>query len=152
MTMQRRQFLKQTAAGAGALTFALTLPACAQGNAPAEGVEGAPLKPNAWVEVPAQGRVRFICGRTEMGQGTSTGLALLLCEELELPMADLDLLMAPAHRDFDHADYLLQTTGGSSSIRTEFALMLQAGASVRELFRAAAARHWQDRARTDQAG
>lgn len=143
MTMQRRQFLKQTAAGAGALTFALTLPACAQGNAPAEGVEGAPLKPNAWVEVPAQGRVRFICGRTEMGQGTSTGLALLLCEELELPMADLDLLMAPAHRDFDHADYLLQTTGGSSSIRTEFALMLQAGASVRELFRTAAARHWQ---------
>jgi isoquinoline 1-oxidoreductase beta subunit len=68
---------------------------------------------------------------------------LLLCEELELPIAELDLRMAPAHRDYDHADYLLQTTGGSSSIRTEFSLMLDAGASVRELFRAAAARAWE---------
>ncbi len=143
MNPHRRDFLKRSAAGTAALTFAITLPACAQGDAPAGDTEAAPLKPIAWVQVPPRGRVRVICGRTEMGQGTSTGLALLLCEELELPLTELDLRMAPAHRDYDHADYRLQTTGGSSSIRTEFMLMLQAGASVRELFREAAARRWQ---------
>ncbi len=143
MKPNRRQFLQYTATSAAALSFALVLPVGAQSTAPAGAAEVQPLKPNAWVEVPPNGRVRFICGRTEMGQGTSTGLALLLCEELDLPLAELDLLMAPAHRDYDHADYLVQTTGGSSSIRTEFTLMLQAGASVRELFRAAAARRWQ---------
>jgi CO/xanthine dehydrogenase Mo-binding subunit len=143
MNRGRRQFLQRSAAGAGALSVAVLLPACAQDATPAGAPEAQPIKPVAWVEVPPKGRVRFICGRTEMGQGTSTGLALLLCEELELPLAELDLRMAPAHRDFDHADYRLQTTGGSSSIRTEWHTMLQAGASVRELFREAAARHWQ---------
>lgn len=143
MNDQRRLFLKRSAAGVGALSLAIVLPLDSRGG-PAPGANAqSPLKPNAWVEIPPQGRVRFICGRTEMGQGTSTGLALLLLEELELPMSELDVLMAPADRRYDHADYLLQTTGGSSSIRTEFALMLQAGASVRELFRAAAARRWQ---------
>ena len=141
MNRRRRRFLQGTAASAGTLTLALVLPVRAHGG-PGASAEP-PLKPNAWVEVPPQGKLRFICGRTEMGQGSSTGLGLLLCEELELPLAELELRIAPADRAFDHADYLLQTTGGSSSIRTEYLLMLQAGASVRELFRGAAARRWQ---------
>lgn len=133
--MKRRDFLQ----GSAALTLAIVLPQPGHSaSAPAD----AAMKPNAWVEVPPGGRVRFTSGRTEMGQGSSTGLAMLLCEELELPLAELDLRMAPANRAFDHVDYLLQTTGGSSSIRTEYLLMLQAGASVRELFRNAAARRW----------
>lgn len=142
MNHQRRLFLERSLATAGALTIGLTLPGCAQDMATTPDKPTSSLKPNAWVEVVPHGRVRFICGRTEMGQGSSTGLALLLCEELELPVDQLDLQLAPAHRDYDHADYLLQTTGGSSSIRTEFHLMRQAGASVRELFRQAAAQHW----------
>lgn len=143
MNPRRRLFLKRSATGAGALTLAIVLPTCAQVGSPGGAPVSSALKPNAWVEVPAGGRVRFICGRSEMGQGASTGLALLLCEELELPVADLDLLMAPADRDYDHVDYRLQTTGGSSSLHSEFTLMRRAGASVRELFRTAAARRWQ---------
>jgi isoquinoline 1-oxidoreductase subunit beta len=140
MKADRRQFL----VGSGALTLAIALPAAAQKpGATALAATGPALKPNAWVEVQAQGRVRFICGRTEMGQGSSTGLAMLLCEELELPWQELDLVLAPASRDYDHAQYMLQTTGGSSSVRAEFKTMQQAGASVRELFRNAAAQLWQ---------
>ncbi|MEY3272889.1 MAG: hypothetical protein RLZZ341_1790, partial [Pseudomonadota bacterium] len=85
MNDQRRLFLKRSAAGVGALSLAIVLPLDSRGG-PAPGASAqSPLKPNAWVEIPLQGRVRFICGRTEMGQGTSTGLALLLLEELELP-------------------------------------------------------------------
>lgn len=69
-----------------------------------------------------------------------TPLLWVLREELGLPLAGPDLVLAPAHRDYNHADYRLQTTGGSCSIRAEFVVISRAGASVRELFRAAAAR------------
>jgi isoquinoline 1-oxidoreductase beta subunit len=141
MNLQRRLFLKSSAASAGALTLSFALQVHAQDTGSGS-LNEAPIKPNAWVEVPPKGKLRFICGRSEMGQGSSTGLALLLCEELELPFEQIELRLAPADRVFDHADYQLQTTGGSSSIRTEYQLMLQAGASVRELFRNAAARRW----------
>ncbi len=142
MKRGRRAFMRHTAIGAGSLSLALVLPACARGRDDAGAPAGASLKPNAWVEVVPQGRVRFVCGRTEMGQGSATGLAMLLCEELELPLLALDLAIAPADRAYDHAEYRLQTTGGSSSIRSEFVMISRAGASVRELFRAAAARRW----------
>jgi isoquinoline 1-oxidoreductase beta subunit len=143
MNPARRAFLKHSAAGAGAFTLAIALPGCAPVALTEGAGASAALKPNAWIRITPGGPVRFVCGRSEMGQGSSTGLALLLCEELELPLADLELTMAPGHRDYDHAEYRLQTTGGSSSIRTEYMLMREAGAGVRELFRAAAGRHWQ---------
>jgi isoquinoline 1-oxidoreductase subunit beta len=141
----RRAFIKQSLMGVSTVTLGFYLPSAA--SAPAVGTEpNTALRPNAWVEIPPQGRIRFICARTEMGQGSSTGLAMLLCEEMEIALQDIELVIAPASRAYDHVEYLLQTTGGSSSIRTEFTLMLQAGASVRELFKMAAAQRWQVRA------
>ena len=137
----RRSFMRNALVNAGTITVGLHLPAALANNAQGDPQKLA-LKPNAWVEIPPQWRIRFICGRSEMGQGTATGIAMLLCEELEVPLEDIDLVLAPASRDYDHVDYLLQTTGGSSSIRSEYKLMLQAGASVRELFKLAAAQHW----------
>jgi isoquinoline 1-oxidoreductase subunit beta len=141
----RRRFIKQSLATAGVLTVGFYLPTGNASNSPRDEPNAA-FKPNAWVEIPQQGKIRFICGRTEMGQGSSTGLAMLLCEEMDIELADVELVIAPGNRDYDHPDYLLQTTGGSSSIRTEFKLMLQAGASVRELFKLAAAQRWQVKA------
>jgi isoquinoline 1-oxidoreductase subunit beta len=136
----RRKFIQNTVATVGAITVGMHLPSLAASTSDDKAIGS--IKPNAWVEIPAKGRIRFICGRTEMGQGSSTGLAMLLCEELEISLQDIDLLMAPANRAYDHSAYLVQTTGGSSSIHAEFKLMLQAGASVRELFKLAAAKHW----------
>jgi isoquinoline 1-oxidoreductase subunit beta len=140
----RRTFIQKSAATAGSITVGLHLPSVAAADSANK--PNGNFKPNAWVEIPLTGRVRFICGRTEMGQGSSTGLAMLLCEEMELGLQDIDLVMAHASRDYDHPAYFVQTTGGSSSIHAEFKLMLQAGASIRELFKLAAAQRWQVKA------
>jgi isoquinoline 1-oxidoreductase subunit beta len=144
-TPSRRDFIQKSLVTAGSITVAFYLPSLGVADTTVSKLSSS-LKPNAWVEIPSTGRIRFICGRTEMGQGSSTGLAMLLCEELEVSLQDIDLVMAPASRAYDHAAYLVQTTGGSSSIHAEFKLMLQAGASVRELFKLAAAKHWQVKA------
>jgi isoquinoline 1-oxidoreductase subunit beta len=141
LVTNRRAFIQKSLATVGSISIGLYLPSTNAANDTLS-KPSLHLKPNAWVEIPTQGRIRFICGRTEMGQGSSTGLAMLLCEELEVSLEDIDLVMAPAGRAYDHPAYLVQTTGGSSSIHAEFKLMLQAGASVRELFKLAAANNW----------
>jgi isoquinoline 1-oxidoreductase subunit beta len=144
MNNARRAFIQKSLATAGSVTVGIHLPSIAVADSMNK--SAANFKPNAWVEIPVSGRIRFICGRTEMGQGSSTGLAMLLCEEMEVNLQDIDLVMAPASREYDHPAYFVQTTGGSSSIHAEFKLMLQAGASIRELFKLAAAQRWQVKA------
>jgi isoquinoline 1-oxidoreductase subunit beta len=141
----RRKFIQNSVVVVGSIIVGVYLPSVASAST-TDKKSLSSLKPNAWIEIPAQGQIRFICGRTEMGQGSSTGLAMLICEELEISLQDIDLLMAPANRAYDHSAYFVQTTGGSSSIHAEFKLMLQAGASVRELFKLAAAKRWQVKA------
>jgi isoquinoline 1-oxidoreductase subunit beta len=138
----RRAFIQKSLATAGSIAIGIYLPTAAAAADSNGNQSTLAFKPNAWVEIPDQGKIRFICGRTEMGQGSSTGLAMLLCEEMEISLQDIALLIAPASREYDHPAYLVQTTGGSSSIHNEFKLMLQAGASIRELFKLAAAKHW----------
>jgi isoquinoline 1-oxidoreductase subunit beta len=141
----RRSFIQHSVAITGSIAVGIYLPSVAATEVNSI-TSTANFKPNAWVEIPTQGRIRFICGRTEMGQGSSTGLAMLLCEELEVSLQEIDLVMAHASREYDHPAYFVQTTGGSSSIHAEYKLMLQAGASIRELFKLAAAQRWQVKA------
>ena len=77
--MNRRDFLGSAAAAAatplaGSFVFGFASQAAAQGAAP---------EVNAWVVVQPDERVIIRIVRSEMGQGTLTGLAQLVAEELE---------------------------------------------------------------------
>ena len=82
LSLNRRDFLGSTAAAAtsvaaplaGSFVFGFASQACAQGAAP---------EVNAWVVVQPDERVIIRIARSEMGQGTLTGLAQLVAEELE---------------------------------------------------------------------
>ena len=81
--LTRRQFLGTGAAGAG-LVVAFHIPFT--GSAMAQAAAAAPALPpeiNAWVVVQPDERVIVRIARSEMGQGTLTGLAQLVAEELE---------------------------------------------------------------------
>ena len=88
--MRRRDFLQGVAAGA--LTFFFTTPV---GSAPI-----VPTRPgaypqdfNAYLKISADGRVGCFVGKTELGQGAMTVLAMLVAEELELDPAQVDMLL-----------------------------------------------------------
>jgi isoquinoline 1-oxidoreductase beta subunit len=78
--LSRRTFM--TAAGILALGFALPFPS---DEAAAETSTGATSSPeiNAWVVIKPDDTVIIRVARSEMGQGTLTGLAQLVAEELE---------------------------------------------------------------------
>ena len=150
----RRQFLiKSLGTGAG-LTLGLQLSACnreADTAAPAgPGMAGGKtlaatrFEPNAFVRITPDNRVTVIVKHLEMGQGTYTGLATLVAEELDADWSQVDVEGAPA--DPDKYNNLLwgrvQGTGSSTAMANSFEQMRKAGAAARAMLVAAAAQQW----------
>lgn len=133
--LSRRSFLQVSAAAGGGLLLSLRLPAAAAGSA-------AEFAPNAFVRIAADGAVRVVINKSEMGQGVSTSLAMAVAEELDAAWAQVGFEFAPAHPDYAHPGYPIQFTGGSTSTLGMTEPMRRAGAVARAMLVAAAARQW----------
>jgi isoquinoline 1-oxidoreductase beta subunit len=132
--ISRRTALKttfQTAAGA-ALVIGLEVP---RGKAANEKPLVNPL--TSWIKIDDQGKITLSYSKSEMGQGISTSLPMILAEELGADWKDVRVEHAPLDRAFGP-----QGTGGSGSITTLYTPLRQAGAAARTMLVAAAAQHW----------
>ncbi|HTK33695.1 MAG TPA: xanthine dehydrogenase family protein molybdopterin-binding subunit [Caulobacteraceae bacterium] len=98
----------------------------------------------AWLVIDPDNSVTIRIPHQEMGQGTSTALAMLVAEELECDWAKVRIEYASANRNRREGGKLYggMQTVGSQGVRTSVAMMQQAGASARERLRMAAARQW----------
>lgn len=151
--ISRREFLI-TGLGAGAgLTLGLYLSGCDR-NAeklagPETGATGDPGKilfePNAFVRITDDNKVIVIIKHLEMGQGTYTGLAALVAEELDADWSQIISEGAPADASRYNNLFWGQTqgTGGSTAMPNSFTQMRKAGAVARHMLVAAAAEQWQ---------
>lgn len=98
----------------------------------------------AWLVIDPDNTVTVRIPHQEMGQGTSTALAMLVAEELECDWSDVRIEYASANRNQREGGKLYQsmTTVGSRGVRSSVDMMQQAGASARERLRVAAAQQW----------
>ena len=140
--VDRRDFLKTSAAVGGGLILSVALPSMSR-PAWAQARASSPFAPNAFIRIDRQGAVTLVMPMVEMGQGTYTSLAMLLAEELEVDLDQVKLEHAPPN-DALYANALLhiQTTGLSASIRAFWTPLREAGAVARTLLIAAAAKQW----------
>ncbi len=122
-TVDRRDFLRMTATGL-LVMFAIDPLAAAQGHGgAAQGREGPPTDVNAYIHVGADGRVTCFVGKVELGQGAMTSLPQLAAEELDVPLASVDVVMGDTDVcPFDRGTF------GSQTIRG-FGPMLRAAAA-----------------------
>jgi isoquinoline 1-oxidoreductase subunit beta len=143
----RRDFLKSAGTvGAMALTIGFewggsTRRALAVGPAtPA----GAAFTPNAFLRVGADNSVTVIAKHLEMGQGTYTGIATIVAEELDADWAQVRVESAPADakRYANLAFGTMQGTGGSSAMANSWMQLREAGGKARAMLLAAAAKEW----------
>ncbi|MCE2692094.1 MAG: molybdopterin-dependent oxidoreductase [Rubrivivax sp.] len=135
--MRRRTFLG-TAAASGSLVvgFHVPLPASAQGQAAAPEV-------NAWVVVQPDERVIVRIARSEMGQGTLTGLAQMVAEELECDWARVTTeYPTPGQNLARNRVWGNFSTGGSRGIRESQDYVRKGGAAARMVLVQAAAQGW----------
>ena len=134
----RREFLQTaTVAGAG-LVIGFHLPAGGR-----RGVSyPAPFAPNAWLRIRPDESVLVIVDRSEMGQGVTTSLPMLLAEELEADWSKIKIESAPADKAYINPMFGMQGTGGSTSVRAAYTPLRKAGAAAREMLVTAAAETW----------
>ncbi|MBI1422086.1 MAG: molybdopterin-dependent oxidoreductase [Gammaproteobacteria bacterium] len=131
-TIDRRQFLLLSAAGTATLVLGV-FPTRATASNKSQDT----LQPVAWIAIHPDNRIVFHMSKSEMGQGVTTALAMLVAEELHVDLAQLDVQQA----DFDPR-YGDQNTGGSSSIQSNWQTLREAAAVTRELLLDAAAKRW----------
>ena len=130
--LSRRQLL----AGSGALCFAFLAGGqigVSRGSAMAQGAETLQFGP--WVRISADGRIVIRFAATEMGQGVSTALPMILAEEMdaEWEMVDVEQVSAGPLDVFGNPRTGgIMYTAGSSSIEGYFDTMRRAGAGVRQ--------------------
>jgi isoquinoline 1-oxidoreductase subunit beta len=102
------------------------------------------LSPNAFVRIDTKGKVLVTSRHLEMGQGTYTGLATLIAEELDADWTSVTVEGAGA----DDKKYGnpgmggMQGTGGSNAMAGAWEQHRKAGATARAMLIAAAARQW----------
>lgn len=98
---------------------------------------------SAFIRIDRQGQVTLVMHKVEMGQGTYTAMPMLLAEELEVDPTTVKLEHAPPDNK-QYGDPLLggQVTGGSTSVRSAWKPLRQAGATARMLLVAEAASRW----------
>ncbi|WP_052555553.1 xanthine dehydrogenase family protein molybdopterin-binding subunit [Enhygromyxa salina] len=134
--------MKVLGVGAGALTIGIGYRACDEQRrvaGPAD-VEGA-FRPNAFVTITPDDRILFALNKAEMGQGIITGYAMLIAEELAVPLARVQTHFADGAPEFRTSDGM-QLTASSTSMRQGFVPVRQAAAAARVMLIAAAAERW----------
>ena len=135
--LDRRSFLKTTAAAGTGLWIGFHLPAANAQETAATQEKKPPNPLNAWIHVSPDNHVTLIVGKSEMGQGIMTALPMILAEELSLDWKTVRIQQAPT----DPAIYDLGT-GGSGSVAGSYLPLRRSGAAAREMFITAAAQHW----------
>lgn len=132
----RRNFLMGSAAAGAALVIGINAKGVlAAGNAAAD--------LNPFVRISPEGVVHVAIKHFEMGQGTTTGLATLVAEELDADWDTLAVDLAPADNPkYMNLFFQLQATGGSTAIANSYMQYRKAGAAAREVLVAAAADTW----------
>lgn len=142
--LSRRRFVIGSAAAGGGLAIGMHLPfAVGNASAQASGSAGAGAEVNVWVAIRPDDTCVIRIARSEMGQGTFTGLAQLVAEELECDWNKISLeLIHPGQNLARKRAWGEMGTGGSRGIRTSQDYIRRAGAGARLMLVQAAANEW----------
>ncbi len=139
----RRAFLKGSAATTASLVIGFHVPFMNK-QAMAQGID-APVSPevNAWVVVQPDDKIIIRIARSEMGQGSLTGLAQMVTEELECDWAKVSTEYPTPGQSLARkrvwGDF---STGGSRGIRGSADNVRKGGAAARMMLMQAAANEW----------
>jgi isoquinoline 1-oxidoreductase subunit beta len=142
--LSRRALLTGGLAGGFLLAFHLPLRAAVnEPNQPPDVTDGK-FAPNAFIRIDAEGKTTLVMPQVEMGQGIYTSISMILAEELDADWSQVKLQHAPANEKlYGNPIFVIQATGGSTSVRAFWKPLREAGASARAMLVQAAAAQWQ---------
>ena len=128
LKVNRRDFVKVTSVASAGLLLGVRVRG-------ADSQDEYPL--GAFVEVGADGIVTIYVSKSEMGQGVRTSLPMIVADEMDADLKRVRIRQADLDKKYGRMG-----TGGSSSVRTMWMPMRQAGATARAMLVTAAAQKW----------
>src|SRR6476620_7168203 len=140
--MNRRGFM----VGAAGLTFGFSLgllqTGTPVGNGVARAATGNGTVMNPWVTIASDGTVAIISPATEMGQGSTTSLPLIIAEELDADWTKVRIVPAPPIEAIygNPGFYGSMYTAGSNAVTSYYGPLRTFGAQVRRVLLDNAAR------------
>jgi isoquinoline 1-oxidoreductase beta subunit len=146
INLTRRTWLKTSAAAGGGLVIGVYLPGASR---IAEAAAG-PTQLNAFVKIGTDGKVTFVTGTSEMGQGSHNALAMMIAEELEVDFKNMHIEQGGVDPAFGNPRWAgfkarggFQYTTGSSAVRNVGVRVRYAGAAARFMLISAGAERMQ---------
>jgi isoquinoline 1-oxidoreductase beta subunit len=141
--LSRRNLLAGAFAGGFMFAFQLPVRAANEPTQPPDTTEGK-FAPNAFIRIDTTGKTTLVMPQVEMGQGIYTAIAMILAEELDADYAQITLEHAPpSDKLYGNPIFIIQATGGSTSVRAFWKPLRNAGATARAMLVQAAAEQWQ---------
>ena len=101
-----------------------------------------PFKPHAFLEIAPDNTITVWVGQTNLGQGTHTGIPMIIADELDGAWEKVQVKMALAAEPFKDPHWHAQVTGGSTSIRHRWDMLRKVGAAARQMLVETAAEQW----------
>ena len=138
--MTRRSFLKKSSLVIAVSAF--SSPLTLFNASSARGASELPFKPHAFLEIATDDTITVWVGQTNLGQGTHTGIPMVIADELDAAWGKVQVKMALAAEPFKSPVWHAQVTGGSTSIRHRWDLLRKVGAAARWMLVEAAAEQW----------
>ena len=136
----RRDFLKLVVGTGAGLVLGAHLP-LTQSDAHAENMAATAFNP--FVRITPDSKVIVLSKHLDKGQGTATGLATLVAEELDAEWSQMVAEFAPANAAlYKNLAFGVQGTGGSTAMANAFEQYRKAGAAARAMLIEAAAHQW----------
>ncbi|MGZ5494347.1 MAG: molybdopterin cofactor-binding domain-containing protein, partial [Thermoanaerobaculia bacterium] len=132
--VSRRDFVKLTSAATAGLILSVTLDGSPAQKGKPKATAILPHDLGPFIQVDDTGLVTVWVSKSDMGQGVRTSLPMLVAEELDADWKNVRIRQAHYDKKFGR-----QGTGGSSSIRTMYQPLRQAGATARAMLVSAAA-------------
>ena len=143
INVSRREFLIHTGLTGAGFTLGLSLPLNNKALSAESTSAATNPEVNAWVVIEPDDTVIIRIARSEMGQGTLTGLAQLVAEELECDWSKVTTeYPTPGQSLARDQVWGSFATGGSRGIRTSHDYVRKGGAVAREMLIQAAANTW----------
>jgi isoquinoline 1-oxidoreductase beta subunit len=142
VSLDRRSFLASAAALGGGLALGFRVPFASAIAADSVAAETAP-EVNAWIVIRPDDTVVIRIARSEMGQGTQTGLAQLVAEELQCDWTKVTTeFPTPGENAARKRVWGNFSTGGSRGVRESHDYVRKGGAAARDMLIRAAAAEW----------
>ena len=141
MTFSRRGFIRTSALASGGLLIGFNfLTACKEEVQPPVDIAHLNFNDfNAYIQIADNGYVTIFSPNPEIGQGVKTAMPMLVAEELDVPWDHVFVKQAGLDTD----KYRGQVAGGSQSIRQNWEVLRQTGATAKQMLINAAAAKWQ---------